>query len=134
MFVEINYDKRFTDFWGRLQRKYPYELFNLEGVGDQLDLNLFSRKFFTSTVMADSSIDANANVDDVSVIAYNTELPKPYFKLNSYFVLWDMLRKLYLEEVANEIVERQSVGDIYIHDFMVSLLASLIALIILLMM
>ena len=53
----------------------------------------------------------------MSVIAYNTELPKPSFKMNSYYVLWKELRRLYGLEIANNIVEMQLIGDIYINDF-----------------
>ena len=41
---------------------------------------------------------------------------RPFFKLNSYYVLWKELRRLYGPLVANDIVEKQLTGDIYIHD------------------
>ena len=117
MKIEFNYGKEFDELWEGLKKKYPKKLFNLEGVGEQLDLKAFSKKFFSSDTTADSSVDANANVDDVSVIAYNTELPKPFFKLNSYYVLWDKMNKMYGKEIADRVIEMQLSGDIYIHDF-----------------
>jgi len=80
-------------------------------------MSKFSKNFFLSLVTADASMDANANCDDVSVIAYNTELPKPFFRLNSYYILWKELRRLYDHQTANKIIEMQLIGDIYIHDF-----------------
>lgn len=117
MYFKTTYDSEFDDLYMHLRSKYPQKLFDLEGIGKQLDMSQFSKNFFASNVTADASIDANANVDDVSVIAYNTELPKPFFKLNSYYILWKELKRLYGHEVANQIVEMNLTGDIYIHDF-----------------
>jgi ribonucleoside-triphosphate reductase len=100
-----------------LRAKYPQKLFDLDGIGKQMDLSEFSKNFFASKVTSDSSIDANSNVDDMSVITYTVELPKPFFKLNSYYILWKELRRLYNLEIANRIIEMQLTGDIYIHDF-----------------
>ena len=116
MYIKTTYEQEFDDLYMHLKAKYPAKLFDLDGIGKQLDMSAFSRNFFNSTVQADASIDANANCDDVSVIAYNTELPKPFFKLNSYYVLWKELKRLYGLLVANDIIEKQLTGDIYIHD------------------
>lgn len=118
MKLEIGYDKEFETLWEELKVKYGTQIFDMDGVGKQLDLAAFSKNFFgTKTTTADVSVDANANVDDMSVIAYSTELKKPFEKLNSYYMLWKELRRYYGIETANEIVEMQLSGDIYIHDF-----------------
>jgi hypothetical protein len=118
MKINITFDKEFDALWDELQEKYPKELFDMDGVGKQLDLSQFSKNFFsTKTTTADASIDANANVDDMSVIAYSIELKKPYEKLNSYYMLWKELKRWNGTETANKIIEMQLNGDIYIHDF-----------------
>lgn len=117
MYLKITYDQDFDDLIMHLRGKYPKALFDLDGIGEQTDMSKFSKNFFSSKVTADASVDANANVDDISVIAYSSELPKPFFKLNSYFILWKELKKLYGTQTANEIIEMQLIGDIYIHDF-----------------
>lgn len=117
MYLKVTYEQEFDDLYMYLRSKYPQQLFDLDGIGEQTDMSKFSKKFFASKVTADASIDANANVDDVSVIAYHTELPKPFFRLNSYYMLWKELKRLYNLEVANNIIERQLIGDIYINDF-----------------
>ena len=76
-----------------LKGKYPDKLFNLDGIGEQTDMSKFSKKFFSAKVTSDASIDANANVDDISVIAYSTELPKPFFRLNSYYITLERIKK-----------------------------------------
>ncbi|MFW6377519.1 MAG: anaerobic ribonucleoside-triphosphate reductase, partial [bacterium] len=117
MYLKVTYDQDFDDLMMHLKSKYPKDLFDLDGIGEQTDMSKFSKKFFSAEVTADASVDANANVDDISVIAYNSELPKPFFRLNSYYVLWKELKEEYGLLKANEIVEMQLTGDIYIHDF-----------------
>ena len=117
MYFKTTYDEEFDDLYMHLKAKYPQKLFDLDGIGKQLDMSEFSKNFFSSRVTADASIDANANVDDISVIAYNTELPKPFFRINSYYILWKELKRLYGHEIANNVIEMQLTGDIYINDF-----------------
>ena len=116
MYIPVTYEQDFDDLWMHLKSKYPEKLFNLDGVGEQLDMSKFSKKFFSSAVTSDASIDANANVDDMSVIAYEKELPKPFLKMNSYYILWKKLKKLYGRPFADSVVEMQLTGDIYIND------------------
>ena len=117
MYIKITYEQEFDDLIMYLKSKYPPKLFDLDGIGEQTDMSKFSKKFFSSSTTADASVDANANVDDISVIAYGTELPKPFFRLNSYYMIWKEIRRLYGLETANEVVEKQLIGDIYINDF-----------------
>ncbi len=117
MYLRIDYEQEFDDLWMYLKSKYPKKLFDLDGVGEQLDLAKFSRNFFSQKTTSDASIDSNANVDDISVISYTNELKKPFEKINSYYMLWKELKRLYDLQTANEIIEMQLTGDIYIHDF-----------------
>jgi ribonucleoside-triphosphate reductase (formate) len=117
LYLKTTYEEQFDDLMMYLKGKYGKELFDMDGIGEQLDLSKFSKKFFSSNVTADASIDANANVDDISVIAYNTELPKPFFRLNSYYILWKELKRLYGLLSANSSIESNLTGDIYINDF-----------------
>jgi ribonucleoside-triphosphate reductase len=117
MYFKTTYDQEFDDLYMHLKAKYPQKLFDLDGIGKQMDMSEFSKNFFASKVTSDASIDANANVDDTSIITYTVELPKPFFKLNSYYILWKELKRLYGQESANTIIEMQLTGDIYIHDF-----------------
>lgn len=119
MYIHLDYDEEFNELWMHLKEKYPKELFDIDGVGKQLDLNHFSKNFFSNstTTTADASIDQNSNVDDISVISYTNELKKPYERLNSYYMLWKELKRLYGLNVANNIVELNISGVIYINDF-----------------
>jgi ribonucleoside-triphosphate reductase len=118
VYIQFSYDQEFNNLWFHLQEKYPKKLFDIDGVGKQLDLCQYSKNFFsTKTTTADMSVDANANVSDMSVIAYDHEMPKPFARLNSYYILWKYLRQLFDIKTANEAVEKQLIGEIYINDF-----------------
>ena len=118
MYIPISFDQDFDDLWMHLKSKYPERLFDIDGLGKQLDMMNFTNEFFSedTTCVADVSIDANANVDDKTVISYNHELPKPFMKLNSYYMLWKEIKRLYDRVTADEVIEKQVAGDIYIND------------------
>lgn len=116
--LKTTFEDDFAELIMFLRGKYPKQLFNIDGIGDeQVDFSAFSKKYFsTKTTVGDLSIDANANVDDISIANYNAELPKALFKLNSYYVLWKKLKQLYGLQKANQLVEDQLTGQIYIND------------------
>lgn len=117
MYLKTTFDDEFYELVMYLKSKYPKKLFDLDGIGKQTDISEFSKEFFSNkTATADVSVDDNSNVSDKSVVAYTTELPKALFKFNSYFVLWKKLKQIYSLSVANDIIEKQIRGDIYIND------------------
>ena len=101
-----------------MRGKYGEALLEIDGIGEtQLDFHAASKKFFNNTgAAADVSIDSNANVVDKSVINYNFEINKPLMRLNSYYNLWKYLKEAYSEYDANQILETQIAGEIYIND------------------
>lgn len=118
MHINISYDDNFTELMLHLKSKYGQKLFDLDGIGNQLDIDMFSKSFFTNkTTTADVSIDSNSNISTKDMIVYNAELPKPYFRLNAYYLVWKKIKQLYGQTEANKIVEMQLSGDIYINDF-----------------
>ena len=119
MFFKVSWDEDFDSLMMHLWGKYGKELFTLDGIGEQMDINKFSKNFFNreGNATADVSVDGNANVTQKSSIEYNFEMPKPLRRYNSYYLLWKQLRKMYGLQIANEIIESQLRGDIYINDF-----------------
>ena len=118
MYIRISWHDDFDDLMLHLRSKYGKELFDLDGIGSQLDLNKFSRDFFkNSSTTADVSVDSNANVVAKTGVEYNFELAKPLKRYNSYYLLWKELRKQFGHQTANEIIELQLTGAIYINDF-----------------
>ena len=85
MIIEYSFDREFEKLFKKLNRKdKSYDLRELDGIGEQLDLNEFSRKFFSTKKTADISVDSNATVDDVTVTHYNNEIAKPLQRINFY--------------------------------------------------
>lgn len=116
MEINFSYDKEFEELIINLKRNYGEEIFEIEGIGSQLDLCRFSQNFYKAKVTADASVDANANVEDMSVIAYENESGKPLKRFNSLYLIWKYLKQYYGLQVANRIIEQQISGDYYIND------------------
>ena len=117
MYFKTTYDEEFDDLYMHLKAKYPPKLFDLEGIGEQTDLGKFSKKFFGSaSTTADASVDANSNVDDMTIVAYENELAKPFTRLNSLYLLWKYGRPLYGTEFSNKLIEKELIGEYYIND------------------
>jgi len=114
--VEHSYSDDFVNLMHALGEKYGNKIFDLDGIGSQLDFNNFRENFFGVRVVADGSVDPNANVDDISPVTFTVEFSKPSERLDSYFVLYQELLNLTSKKDADEIIERQLIGDIYIND------------------
>lgn len=118
--IDVSYDAEFVELMERLRGSYPDELFEIDGIGSQLDIHQSSKTFFNSSnanrPTADHSVDANANVSGRDVITYNYEVPKPLMKLNSYYNLWKTLKELRGKDYADFVITLQISGDIYIND------------------
>ena len=120
MLINFSYDKEFDSFMGCLAVDKNYsELATLDGIGKQTDMVAFSKKFFgkPDQAAADVSVDSNANVDDISIIAYEAEVPKPLFRVNAYYLLWKYGKKLFGKKEAEELCLAQFYKDFYINDF-----------------
>lgn len=116
-----SYDEEFCKVFKDLWKKYPEEVFKLEGLHpDILDINKSAREFFKhredNSTISDRSIDGNSNVSGKSAITFLYEVPKPLLKMNSIYNLWRIIRDDYDLETANSILENEICGDIYIND------------------
>ncbi len=120
MLINFSYDKDFDEFMESLTIGKNYNnLATLDGIGKQTDMVAFSKKFFgkPDQAAADVSVDSNANVDDISIIAYEAEVPKPLFRVNAYYLLWKYGKKLFGKEEAEALCRDQFYKDFYINDF-----------------
>lgn len=118
MYFKVSWDQEFDDLMFHLFSKYGRDFFTLDGIGDQMDLDKFAKSFFKSKGPVSAvSVDANANVVSKSVIEWNFEMPKPLNRYNSYYLLWEEIKKGWGVAVANAIIEEQLSGGYYINDF-----------------
>lgn len=117
MLVNHSFDYHFVQLLDKLEKKYGTEMFQLEGIDRKsLDISKFTNKFLETKTTADISVDANANVDDMSILSWNYEFPKPLMKLNALYHLWkDALKKHGIKR-ANKMIELEIAGAIRIHD------------------
>lgn len=117
MKINHSFNPKFTALWECLQEKYPESIFRLDGESEsQLDSVTFSENFFGTKTTADVSVDPNANINGNSSIVYAMESDKPSKRLQSLYMLWERIKLQYGINLANEIVELQISGDIYIND------------------
>ena len=93
-----SYKKDFKDFMREMEDKYGKEIMEECGIGSQLDISTMSKHFFNSNVTADVSVDANANVADVSVISHKIEMAKPFQLINSYYRIFKEIKKISLSD------------------------------------
>ena len=119
MLIRQSFDQRFIDKLKDLENKYSTAMFIADGIGpDKLDINKFARKFFKEKVVADISSDANANVDDDSVLSFEYEFGKALQKLNAYYILWKKMVENPNMGIkrANKILEMCINGTLKVHD------------------
>ena len=113
-----SFQPEFKECLAEIERKYGFELFNISGIGKQLDVNQFAKDFFgRKTNTADVSVDANSNVGLKNTVIFDQEMAKPLKLIYSYYRMWKGLKKKFGLEYANEAVRKQLTGEIYINDF-----------------
>ena len=85
MKINIKLDEDFSYELSKLKRTHGEELAKLNGLSDkQLDYTDFIDNFIDTEVVADASVDANANVSNKSVVTLLNEMAKPHQKLLAY--------------------------------------------------
>lgn len=117
MLINFSYDKNFEELIAGLRAKYPDGLSEINGISDDdLDITAYSKKYFLKRNTADSTVDKNANVQAHHIAVYHSERFKSHSKLNSMFLLWKMLAKLYGHEHADRMIELEYNKTINIQD------------------
>lgn len=117
--VKLDYTNEFVDFWENLKKKYPEEVFKIQGVhNDNFDISKFSKNFFKkSASVASVSVDANANVKEKSIAQYIQEYPKGLQRLNSFYQLFKWVKKVWGLRTAKAAVEKVLNGEVFVNDF-----------------
>jgi ribonucleoside-triphosphate reductase len=113
-----SFQAEFKDCLASIEKEYGFDLFQISGIGKQLDVNWFAKQFFgKKTNTADVSVDSNSNVGLKNTVIYDQEMTKPLKLITSYYRMWKGMKKKYGLDVANEAVRKQLTGEIYINDF-----------------
>ena len=89
----------------------------LNGFSDsQLSYTDFIDNFIDHNVVADASIDSNANVGHKDIVSLMNEMKKPHSKLLSFNKIFYEIKKKYGLKTAREWLKAEWYGDFYMHD------------------
>lgn len=117
MEINVKLDKNFTTQFNKLKEKYGNELLVLNGFSENnFNLSGFIDNFIDSENTADSTIDANANVQSKDIVNLINEISKPYLKMLGYNKLFYEMKKKKGFSRACEMLEAEWKGDIFIHN------------------
>lgn len=117
MEINVKLDKGFTTEFNKLKNKYGDEFLKINGFSENnLNLSGFIDNFIDSENTANTTIDANANVQSKDIVNLINEIPKPYLKLLGYNKLFYEMNKRYSYKRAAEMLEAEWRGDIFIHN------------------
>jgi len=128
MHIRFSYDERFERLMDTLKKKYGEDILSFSGVHpSQMDMAKFTREFLfngDATGVADHSVDANANVDDRSVVSFDHEVSKALSKLNAFNMIWKYIMRTYEKKgdihnasrAANRAIEHLINGSLYLND------------------
>lgn len=117
--MEINIDlvKNFVAQYNRLFDEYGTEMAMLNGLSDeQLSYTDFIDNFIDKAVVADASIDGNANVGHKDIVSLENEMSKPHSKLLALNKIYYEMNKEYGFKDANEFLRGEWDGSFYLHD------------------
>lgn len=113
-----SFQEEFVECLAGLEREFGFDLFQISGIGKQLDVNWFAKNFFSKpSNTADVSVDSNSNVGLKNTIVFDYEMVKPLKLIYSYYRMWKGMKKKYGLEYANLAIKKQITGEIYINDF-----------------
>ena len=117
MNIDVNLDKKFTSVFNELRNKYGEPLAKLNGFSkEQLSYTDFIDNFVDKSVVADASIDGNANVGHKDIVSLENEMSKPHSKLLGFNKIFYEINKKYGYEDAVEWLENEWDGHQYLHD------------------
>lgn len=117
MNLNIKLDEDFADLFITLKVGFGEELARLNGFSDeQLNYTDFIDNFIDKKVVADASIDGNANVGHKDIVSLENEMSKPHSKLLGFNKIFYELKKKYGLDTAKSWLVSEWFGDFYLHD------------------
>lgn len=117
MKIDLKLLKNYVTQYNRLQAQYGTDIASLNGFGDeQLSYTDFIQNFIDEQTVADSSIDGNSNVSHKDIVTLEREMPKPHSKLLAFNKIYYEIQKKYGFKAANEWLEAEWIGQLYMHD------------------
>lgn len=117
MDIKVKLGKNFTTQLNKLQEKYGEDFEKINGLSDnQLNYTEFIDNFIDSPVVADASIDGNANVGQKDIVTLVNEMSKAHQKLLAFNKIYYELNKKYGFKTANTWLELEWNKALGLHD------------------
>ena len=117
MDIKVKLDEDFSQAFEVLKEDFGEELARLNGFSDeQLSYTDFIDNFVDHAVVADASIDGNANVGHKDIVSLENEMSKPHSKLLAFNKIFHELKKKYGIQTATDWLENEWTGYFYLHD------------------
>ena len=118
MDFSLKLNKSFVAALNRLEKKYGEKFMKLNGIHES-DLNFteFIDNFIDKGEnLADLSINPSANTSAKDIVNLESNITEPHRKLLAYNKIFYELTKKYGRDVANEWLESDFNGALYLHD------------------
>lgn len=117
MKFDIKLDEDFTNVFEFLKVDFGDDLAQLNGLSSkQLNYTDFIDNFVDKAVVADASIDGNANVGHKDIVSLENEMSKPHSKLLGFNKIFYEIKKKYGYETARDWLVCEWTGYFYLHD------------------
>ena len=117
MNVNIELKRNFVNAYNKMQNEYGEELAELNGFNaGQLSYTDFINNFVDTDTVANASVDGNANVGQKDIVTLMSEMSKPHKKLLAFNKIFYELNKKYGFSVANNWLQKEWDGHLYMHD------------------
>ena len=117
MNINVKLDKNFTAAFNKLKSEGGDDLARLNGFSDQqLSYTDFIDNFVDKAVVADASIDGNANVGHKDIVSLENEMSKPHSKLLGFNKIFFEIQKKYGYKTAVNWLTNECDGHFYLHD------------------
>ena len=115
--IRLDLDKDFCRTINYLKGKYGEEFEFMNGFhNSNLNLSDFIDNFVDTKVVADSTIDANANSSTHDICTLRNDMMKPHLKLLAFNKIFYETKKKYGIELARKWLEEEWSGAFYLHD------------------
>ena len=114
MKLNVRLDKNFTTEFNKLREEYGDTLAKLNGFSDQqLSYTDFIDNFVDKAVVADASIDGNANVGHKDIVSLENEMSKPHSKLLGFNKIFYEIHNKYGYKTAVDWLTNEWDGHFY---------------------
>jgi len=117
--VPHSFKTEFVSLIEKLYKELGEEVFQIQGIANKhMDIVQFTNDFFanSASAVADKTVDPNANNFDRSVLQYNYSNNKALMRLNSLYILWYAIEKMYDKQSADKSICNILCGKIFVND------------------